>query len=206
MSYWSSPKPQLRTRAIDIDSLARITIEILGTSGLRGLTLREVARRLEVAAPSLYSRIDSLDDLLDLALDYALKDDPAINQALRSADLTELLLQHYRHLCNHPWACQVLAMRPPRGPSYLALAEQICTLLDEYGATDPLGTAYGLSNLVIGSATTQSAAKADPGAAVTPALAPRYSALHNSYNSTPEQVLKGAIAAQLRYSNVASGQ
>ena len=54
----------------------------------------------------------------------------------------------------HRWAGQVIGMRAPRGPAYLALSERMCVLLEQAGSQDPLGTAYRLSNLVISASLT----------------------------------------------------
>ena len=196
MSYWDHPKPVQRERAVDIAAAARSSVALLDDGGLRALTLRSVATRLGVAPASLYSRVDSVDDLFDLALDIALGVDPHINRVIAEADLEELMLAYYRHLVRHRWACQVIAMRAPRGPNYLRLSERICELLIATGAADPRSTAYALSNFVIGSATTAPAAGNEPHAPVDPAIAPTYARLHAQHHeTTAEQIVVAGLQA-----------
>ncbi|MDN5724089.1 MAG: TetR/AcrR family transcriptional regulator, partial [Corynebacterium sp.] len=71
MSYWDHRKPVRRARAVNIEAIARESVELLDAGGLRSLTVRAVAARLGVAPASLYSRLESADDLFDLALDQA---------------------------------------------------------------------------------------------------------------------------------------
>ena len=198
MSYWEHRKPVRRTRSVDVDEIARIAVELLDDGGLRALTLRAVALRLDVAPASLYSRVVSVDDLFDLALDRALGGDPEMQDATAGAELPDLMLAYYRHLVQHPWACQVIAMRAPRGPHYLRLSERLCVLLAEGGSTDPLGDAYALSNFVIGSATTTPTAGNERDAAVDSDIAPVYASLHSSHRVDTEAILDAGLRALLR--------
>lgn len=178
MSYWEHPKPVQRERAVAISAVASTASALLDEGGLRALTLRAVAARLDVAPASLYSRVDSVNDLFDLALDSVLGDDSTMERAVAEPSLDDLLLAYYRHLVAHRWACQVIAMRPPRGPNYLRLSERMCELLIDAGAEDPLGAAYVLSNFVIGSASTAPAAEHETQAPIDKAIAPHYARLH----------------------------
>ncbi|SJM68754.1 Transcriptional regulator, TetR family [Gulosibacter sp. 10] len=174
---------------------ARAATALLDEGGLRALTVRAVAARLDVAPASLYSRLESVDDLFDLALDAALGDDPAIRAALVDAGIAELMLAYFRHLSSHRWACQVIGMRAPRGPNYLRLSERMVVLLAEDGAADPLSAAYALSNFVIGSATTAPMADDERAAPVDPEIAPIYARRHAEHAVDPEAILTAGLAA-----------
>ncbi|MDK7750552.1 helix-turn-helix domain-containing protein [Brevibacterium sp. UMB10442] len=91
MSYWEHRKPVRRLRAVDIGEVARASVRLLDEGGLRALTLRSVAQQVGVAPASLYSRVESVDDLFDLALDTALADDPVMSESIRNADLPALI-------------------------------------------------------------------------------------------------------------------
>ncbi|HIY67328.1 MAG TPA: TetR family transcriptional regulator [Candidatus Agrococcus pullicola] len=197
MSYWEHPKPVRRARSVDVRDIARVAVDLLDEGGLRALTIRAVAHRLEVAPASLYSRVTSVDDLFDLALDDALGHDARLQEATEHAELHTLMLVYYHHLVQHPWACQVIAMRAPRGPNYLRLSERMCTLLAERGSTDPLGDAYALSNFVIGSATTTPMASHERHAAVDSDVAPFYASLHASHGVDAEAILSAGLDALL---------
>ena len=196
MSYWSHRKPVRRARAVDAHDLACAAVEILDEGGLRALTVRAVAGPLGVAPASLYSRIESVDDLFDLALDAALGADPGNVRAIAEDGIDALMLAYFRHLARHRWACQVIAMRPPRGPHYLRLSERLVVLLIDDGAADPLTVAYVLSNFVIGSAITAHVSGSEPDATVDNAAAPTYSRLHKqTRRGSAEQTVVLGIAA-----------
>lgn len=197
MSYWQHSKPVVRERAIAIADVARAAAGLLDAGGLRGLTLRAVAGELEVAPASLYSRVSTVDDLFDLALDHVLGVDPEMLAALEGATIEGLMLAQFRHVTRHPWVSQVIAMRAPRGPHSLALSERMCELLDGAGVADPLGTAYVLSNFVIGSAATAHVAAGERLAPVDSAVAPTYARLHTGYAVAPEELVVSGIAALL---------
>ncbi|WP_241897244.1 TetR/AcrR family transcriptional regulator, partial [Brevibacterium epidermidis] len=109
MSYWSRIKPVRRARAVDVQGIARAAVELLDGGGLQAVTVRAVAKRLSVAPASLYSRIDSADDLFDLGLDAALGADAEMARAIVEDGVDALMLAYFRHLVRHRWACQVIA-------------------------------------------------------------------------------------------------
>jgi len=198
MSYWEHARPVRRVRAVDVDAAARAASDLLDEDGMSALTVRRLAARLGVAPASLYSRVEGVDDLHDLALDAALARDPEIEAALAGADVVELVVALYRHLCRHPWACRVIAARAPRGPAYLRFSERLCALLVEGGTDDPLALAYALSNLAIGSATTAPVAESERLSPVASDIAPLYARLHAAQQISAETVLRRALSALLR--------
>ena len=199
MSYWEHRKPVRRARAVDVQDIARAAVALLDEGGLRALTARAVASRLGVAPASLYSRVESVDDLFDLALDDALGNDRIVGKAISDAPLLELLQAYHRHLANHRWACQVIGMRAPRGPNYLRLSERLVILLDQAGAPDPLGAAYALSNFTIGSATTAPMADSERAAPVDAEIAPVYARLHVAHEVDAEAIFTAGLSALLEH-------
>lgn len=200
MSYWTHLRPVRRNRAVDASALARAAVRLLDEGGMPALTMRAVAREIGVAPASLYSRVRSVEDILDLALDEALGADPEMQRALASsgadgAGLEALLIHYFHHLRRAPWAAQVITRRAPRGPNYLRLSERLCVLLEQQGATDPLGAAYALSNFVIGSAATSAIDDEELSAPVDPQLAPRYAQLHAEHVADSEEVVALGIRA-----------
>jgi len=196
VSYWADPKPVRRARAVTVDDLAREAVALLDEGGVPALTVRSLAERIGVAAASLYSRIRSADDILDLGLDHALDHDP---QVWRAAEIGphQLLLALYDHLRRHPWAAQVIGMRAPRGPAYLRFSEQLLDHLVGRGAEDPLSAAYALSNFVIGSATTAASAVDEPTSPVDGSLAPTYARLHAGHAVDPRTIVDVGLRALL---------
>ena len=159
--------------------------------------MRAVAQQVGVAPASLYSRVESVDDLFDLALDVVLADDPVMSESINNADLPALMQAFFTHLTTHRWAGQVIGMRVPRGPAYLALSERMCVLLEREGVPDPLGTAYRLSNLVIGAALTAPMAPDERRVAIDPEQAPTYARLHAAHHTSPREILSEGISALL---------
>lgn len=201
MSYWATRRPVHRQRAVDVDALALAAVGILDEGGMSALTVRAAAAELGVAPASLYSRVRSVEDVLDLALDTALAGDRAMQEALGAPDagrgigLEALMALYFRHLRRHPWAPQVISERAPRGPHYLRLSERMCVLLEQAGASDPLGAAYALSNFVIGSAATSSIDEDEKLAPVDPQIAPRYAQLHAEHVADSEKVVSLGVTA-----------
>lgn len=204
MSYWSHRKPVRRNRAVDVTSVAQAAADLLDEGGLRALTVRAVAARIGAAPPSLYSRVQSVDDLFDLALDLTLGRDNDLASAVVDAELEGLMVAYYRHLVRHRWICQVVAMRAPRGPHYLRLSERICTLLEEAGVSNPLSVAYALSNYVVGCAATTFVADSERAAPIDPEIAPVYARLHNCHDADPESIL--ATGLRILYTRAVNGE
>lgn len=194
MSYWDNPKPVHRIRAVAVDELARESAALLDEGGIPALTVRSLAGRLGVAPPSLYSRIQSVDDLLDLALDRALDSDIHV-WAAADDDAHGLLLALYDHLRIRPWAPHVIGLRAPRGPAYLRFSERLLDLLIESGVPDPLTVAYAMSNFVLGSAATTASAADEPVSPVDPARAPTYARLHAEHDLTPRSIVAAGLRA-----------
>lgn len=195
MSYWDHPRPVKRVRSVDVEDIAREARALLDAGGLPAVTVRALAGRMGVAPASLYSRVRSVDDLLDLALDEALGQDEDLQEASDGNDIGELMLAYYRHLRRHSWAPRVIGMRAPRGPHYLRLSERMCALLADGGAADPLTTAYAMSNFVIGSASTTPIADHERATRVDPGLAPVYARLHATHSVDPEHIVAAGLAA-----------
>lgn len=198
MGYWERPSVPRRARAVSVEGLAAVTADLLDDGGINRVTARAVAARLGTAPASIYSRISTVDDLLDLALDHTLAADPSMTKALQSDSPIELMLTWYDHLVQHPWATTVLGARPPRGPTYLHLSDRLCVLLAKSPASSPLALAYALSNFVLGCASTAQAAMAEPDTSIDAELAPTYAALEALNRLTPEQIVRSGIVALTR--------
>lgn len=193
MSYWENPKPVHRARAVAIDDLAQEAVTLLDEGGVPAVTIRALAGRIGVAPPSLYSRIRSVDDILDLALNHALDDDTQVWQAAAGDCPHQLLLSLYDHLRRHHWAAQVIGLRAPRGPAYLRFSERLLALLVEQAVDDPLTVAYAMSNLVIGSAATAASAADEPASPVDRSLAPTYARLRADHGVEPRAIVDAGL-------------
>lgn len=182
---------------MDVDTLAEHAVALCDRGGLRALSIRAAASSLGVAPASLYSRVDSVDDLFDLALDRVLGSDPSMAEAIEDGDLRALLLAYFHHLERHGWACQIIGMRAPRGPNYLRLSENLVSLLNDGGVVDPLEASYALSNLVIGSAMTAPIARDEQDTSVDVDAAPLYARFHKRRTEDAVTIVAAAIDALL---------
>lgn len=195
MSYWDDPKPVHRSRTVAVDDLAREAVALLDDGGTPALTIRSVADRLGVAPPSLYSRIRRVDDILDLALDRALRHDQHVWRAAEEGCPVQLLLALYDHLLTHPWGATVIGRRAPRGPGYLRFSEHLVEALVGAAVDDPLAAAYAMSNFVIGSAVTTASAEGEPATPVDDSLAPTYARLHAEHSAGPREIVATGLRA-----------
>ncbi|MEO3840206.1 TetR/AcrR family transcriptional regulator C-terminal domain-containing protein [Streptomyces sp. B22F1] len=139
-------------------------VALLDEDGIDRLTMRRLADRLAVVAPSLYWHVDTKDDVIDLAVDaiFGEVEPPAAGAAAPDTDWREgvaAVLGTWRAvLLRHPWAAAVPARRKPGiGPHFLAWMEVLQATLVRAGFTgrDLLAATWALHNHVLGSASTQ---------------------------------------------------
>ncbi len=155
MSYWlAEPRGRVHRRVLTSAALADAAVDVLDREGPQALSMRRVADVLGVAQSSLYGHVRGRDDLHDLALDHALGRE--LDRLLHDAgdDVVALALGWFGHLTRHPWAVPLVLERTPLGPSYLALADELCRLLTAAGVPVPevLGRSYAITALVAGHA------------------------------------------------------
>lgn len=153
----------LREREPRRDALTRTRItaaavELLDRDGVAALTMRRLAERLDVAAPTLYWHVKTKDEVLDLAVD-AIFAEVAIPDRTDgwAADATALVSRWRATMLRHPWSPALLG-RPLLGPNVLARTEFLQSTLARAGLTGPrlVAATHGLANLTIGSALTES--------------------------------------------------
>jgi AcrR family transcriptional regulator len=147
-----------RRDALTRERITAAAVGLLDGDGPRQLTMRRLAERLSVAAPTLYWHVKTKDDVLDLALDaiFAEVEVPARTGDWR-ADARELVSRWRATMLRHPWSPPLLG-RPMLGPNVLARTEFLQSSLARSGLTGmPLVAAtHGLANLTIGAALTES--------------------------------------------------
>ena len=128
------PRPTL-TLAQIVDT----AIAVADTDGIDALSMRRIARDLDVGAMSLYRYVPGKGELLDLMLDRvsAIGDLPDKATELTWRETLELSARGSRDLfLRHPWLLQVNWARPVLGPNTLAAVEFVIAGLDGVGLTD----------------------------------------------------------------------
>jgi AcrR family transcriptional regulator len=162
-SVWLRPRRASRGEPpLTLSRIVEAAVALLDDEGIERLTMRRLAERLDVVAPSLYWHVDTKDDVIDLAVDAIFGE-----QAPRVAggpawrdDVTAVLAGWRAALLRHPWAAAVPARRRPTiGPNFLAGMEVLQATLVRAGFTGKglSAATWALYNHVMGSASTETA-------------------------------------------------
>ena len=160
-NVWLRPQRSRRGEPpVTSERIVEIAVEILDGGGLEALTMRRVAERLGVVAPSLYWHVKTKDDIIDLAVDhvFAATDAPTGAEQDGWRACIEAIAAAWRAtLVEHPWVAPVAASRPSFGPSYLDQLELVMSTLHRAGLTGAELSAamWTLHNLIFGSASTE---------------------------------------------------
>ena len=129
---------------------------LLDGEGAEGLTMRRLARDLDVTATALYWHVTTKEDVLDLAVDeiFGDVDLPGPTDDWR-ADLLELVRGWRAAMLGHPWAAQLVG-RPMLGPNVLSRTEFLQAALTRGGLDDGARevATHLVANFVIGAAVT----------------------------------------------------
>ena len=152
--------------------------------------MRRLAEQLQAGPTTLYWHVDTKDDVLDLALDAIFGEVPLpepVSPRYWREPLSAFLHQWRDVLLQHPWSAPLLGTRPLLGPNALARSEFLHTslLTAGIGQAHVTAAAYGLSNYVIGSATTRAAWHAQGDETETRRAAQQH--LHTHRESYPVQ-------------------
>jgi AcrR family transcriptional regulator len=146
-SLWARPQESTRP-ALTREKIVRAAIELADAEGLKAVSIRQVAARLEARTMTLYSHIDSKDDLLALMADEITAEILIPPEEL-PADWREaisLICRRTREaVLRHPWQVWVVGARPQIGPNALRHVEQ------SLEAVRPLGLDPQRAVRVIGS-------------------------------------------------------
>ena len=113
--------------------IVQAALQVVQTEGLDALSMRKVARRLDVEAMSLYRHVTHKADLLDGLHEYLLSQVPLAGEGAWRHEV-QLLAQRFRAvLFAHPRCVPLLATRPAGTPHALAVVESGVTLLERQG-------------------------------------------------------------------------
>ncbi|MCA0180758.1 MAG: TetR/AcrR family transcriptional regulator C-terminal domain-containing protein [Actinobacteria bacterium] len=125
-------------RKLTQDAVISAGMAMADESGLDGLTMRALARRLGVEAMSLYHHVANKEALLDLMVDriYREIELPQARGQWR-AELRRRSLSVRAVLHRHPWALPLMESRHRPGPANLAYHDANIGCLREAGFTGP---------------------------------------------------------------------
>jgi AcrR family transcriptional regulator len=70
----TAPVPRRRGRpGYDLDSMLRVAVQVFNERGYDGTSMEELSKRLGIAKSAIYHHVSGKEELLRLALDYALE-------------------------------------------------------------------------------------------------------------------------------------
>ena len=123
-------------RGLDRDAVLTAALHVLDTDGRAALTMRRVAKDLDVEAASLYTHVTSKDDLVDGVLDHVLDRVtlPADDLPWRDA-LVEGFTRYRRTLVDHPAVVALMTERARMSSAQVRLVERSIELLERAGLT-----------------------------------------------------------------------
>lgn len=134
----SRGRPPRGSERLSRDAIVLAALGEVGRLGPAGLSLRSVARHLNVDPKSLYHHVAGLDGLLDALADYVLSTfAPPARTGDAAADIRALAMAFRAHVLAHPRAATVVLTRPTRSPQSLAPTEAALAILHEAGLEDP---------------------------------------------------------------------
>lgn len=116
---WQAPAKGPRPR-LTLDQIVDQAVAVADADGLDALSMRRIARELDVGTMSLYRYVPTKDVLLDLMLDRVSEPPPAQADVVGTSwrAVLETAAREGRALyLRHPWLIQVNWTRPIIGPS-----------------------------------------------------------------------------------------
>lgn len=132
-------KQQPESRApLNRDRVLRAAVAIADRGGIESLTMRELARELDVQAMSLYNHVANKDDVLDGIVDLVLSDvelptdEPDWKQAMRRRAVSAR-----RVFVLHPWSSALIDSRDSSGPTRLRYFDWVIGTLRRAGFSLP---------------------------------------------------------------------
>jgi AcrR family transcriptional regulator len=127
-------RPGQRARGLELADIVSGAVTVADAEGTDAISMRRIARELNVGTMSLYWYVESKDELLQLMLEKvqteAVAPEPSGDWR---ADLGGYARNARTALLHHPWAIDFLGVGPPSGPNDAANAERLIATLDGLG-------------------------------------------------------------------------
>lgn len=186
------------TKTVDRELIAQVALQIIDEVGIEALTLRLVARRLHIKAPSLYNHVNSKAELLELVAKQLLgtpADYPENWTDWREMIILESMNTR-RALLDHPKVAPLLLRFFPRE----FLLKTYERSIGRFGAPPEyfLMIVEGAEKLTYGSALFAAASKAQGKPAMPPFDAGRYPNLARAIHASPSKDADALFVDTLR--------
>ncbi|QLY33903.1 TetR/AcrR family transcriptional regulator [Nocardia huaxiensis] len=126
-------------RGLSLDQIVQAAITVADAEGYAALSMARVAKELGFTTMSLYRYVDSKDTLVDLLLDRAIGEPPAIpREAGWRTGLEAWAWAEHRAIRAHPWWLDIPMNSPPLGPNNMAWLEAGMSTLAAVPVAEPL--------------------------------------------------------------------
>jgi AcrR family transcriptional regulator len=127
-------QPGRRARGLEVADIVTAAVAVADDDGPEAVSMRRIARELDVGTMSLYWYVSSKEELHRLMLERvqaeALAPEPSGDWR---ADLRGYARAMRAVLLAHPWAIDFLGMGPPSGPNDARNAERLMGAIDGLG-------------------------------------------------------------------------
>jgi AcrR family transcriptional regulator len=148
-------RPAARARGLSRADIVDIAVAIADAEGTGAVSMRRIAKELQVGVMSLYWHIESKEELHRLMLETVQAEIEAADPSGDwRADLTVYARNTRAAMHRHPWAIDYIGAGPPSGPNDARNADQLVAALDGLGldAVTTLWALMTVSTYVIGAA------------------------------------------------------
>jgi AcrR family transcriptional regulator len=127
-------RPGRRPRGIQVDEIVGAAVAVADAEGTEAVSMRRIARDLDVGTMSLYWYVSSKEELHQLMLEQvqAEVEAPAPSGDWQ-ADLRGYARAMRAALRRHPWAIDYIGVGPPSGPNDARNADRLIGALDGLG-------------------------------------------------------------------------
>lgn len=123
-----APDPRTARRSLSRDAIVDAAVRLADEEGLEAVSMPRLARTLGAAPMSLYRHVPHKDALIDLMLDAAVGEPPAVSGGVRSG--LEVWARANRAVFTaHPWTLPLVTGPRRMGPAECAWAETALTLV-----------------------------------------------------------------------------
>jgi AcrR family transcriptional regulator len=127
-------RPGRRARGLELADIVTAAVSVADAEGTDAISMRRIARELNVGTMSLYWYVESKDELHRLMLERvsAEAEAPEPSGDWRS-DLRGYARTMRDALLRHPWAIDFIGVGPPSGPNDARNAERLLAAVDGLG-------------------------------------------------------------------------
>lgn len=136
-SVWARPKKGREQPALSREQIVSEAIKLLDTEGLDALSMRNLGKRLDAGATSIYRHVANKDELIELAIDevYGEIEVPSASATEWRAGVAASAQSMRAMINRHPWVGSVLGQvgLSYLGPNVMRMSDQMLALFEKGG-------------------------------------------------------------------------